>query len=148
MSDAHYDDRGSSAHPDTRPISERTTAQIRQPTPAPTYQPGRIVTDEQVDRALHSLQDDVRPIGDAKAAMTRADHMMCVTEALMFLKSDQTSDVRRKMDARSSSEYLKWTIEHATAAGEFQRLLAARESASLIIEVWRTQGANMRKANI
>lgn len=108
----------------------------------------RIVTEEDVEKALSFLRDNARAIGDAKARAVRAGHMLRHIEALEFKLSDATSNDKRQADARSSDAYLEAINEDAMAAAEYEKMRALREAAAMKIEAWRTEQSNFRAMKI
>lgn len=108
----------------------------------------RIVTEEEVEKALTFLRDNARAIGDAKARAVRAGHMLKHTEALEFKASNETSNDKRQADARTSDAYLEAINEDAISAGELAKMYALREAAAMKIEAWRTQESNHRAMKI
>ena len=108
----------------------------------------RIVTEEEVGKALDWLRDSAFDIGQAKARAVKAERMVSHTEALMFLAAEGSSAEARKAGARASSEYLDAINEEAFAAGELAKLYSLREAASMKIEAWRTQESNFRAMKV
>ena len=108
----------------------------------------RIVTNEDVERALSWLRDSAFDIGQAKARAVKAENMLKHVEALMFVGSDAKSAEARKCEARTTSEYLDAINEHAFAAGELAKLYSLREAAAMKIEAWRTQESNFRAMKV
>ena len=104
----------------------------------------RIVTDAGVDKALSFLRDNARAIGQAKSRLVKAQAMISHVEAILTLKSDQTSDTKRRAEARASERYLEAINEEAAAAGDFEMLRALREAAAATVEAWRSEQANYR----
>lgn len=104
----------------------------------------RIVSDEDMERALHFLAQNAAEIGHARQRMLESDALLKRTEAIAFLGSKQTSAEAKKADARASDKWLEASTEAATAAGEFQKQLALREAAAARIEAWRSESANYR----
>lgn len=107
----------------------------------------RIVTEEELEKALDWLRDNAHDMGQAKARLVKAQHMIGHVEALLSLRSDQSSDMKRKAEARASDKYLEAINEEAEAAGEHEKLKALREAAALKIEAWRSEQANYRAIN-
>jgi hypothetical protein len=108
----------------------------------------RIVTEEDLEKALDFLRDSAIDIGSAKARTVRAGHMLRHIEALEFKMSAEKSAEARKADARCSLRYVNAIEEDAVAAGEYQKLIALREAASLKIESWRSEQATWRAMRI
>jgi hypothetical protein len=111
------------------------------------HQP-RIVSDADLEKALDWLRDSAQEIGDAKARLVRAGHMVKHIEALELKMSSEKSVEARKADARCSERYLSAIEEDAVATGEYQKLASLREAASLKIEAWRSEQANFRALKI
>ena len=51
----------------------------------------RIVTDDDVDRALSFLRDSAIEVGHARSTLIKAEHMVQHIEALMMLASEEKS---------------------------------------------------------
>jgi hypothetical protein len=107
-----------------------------------------VVTEVELAKALDWLRDSAADMGDAKARLVRAEHMVKHTEALLMRASDAKSAEMRKADARCDPRWLEATGEEAVAAGEYEKLKALREAAALKIEAWRTEQANYRSMKL
>lgn len=104
----------------------------------------RIVNDEDVDKALCWLRDSAQDIGDARAEVIRAGHMVKVTKALvMKMHNDKPVSVQER-EALASPQYLAAIERDAVAAGEFEKLKSLRDAAALKIEAWRSEQATWR----
>lgn len=108
----------------------------------------RLVTNNELDKALAFLRDSAGAMGEAKARLIRAGHMVAHTEALMVVGSSESSADKRKADARASQRYLDAINEEADAAGEFEKLKSLREAAAMKIEAWRSEQANFRAMKV
>lgn len=108
----------------------------------------RIVTEEELEKALDWLRDSAQEMGRCKGRLVKAQHMLGHIEALLSLKSDQSSDMKRKAEARSSEKFLEAIDEEAEAAAEFEKMKALREAAALKIETWRSEQANYRALKV
>jgi len=108
----------------------------------------RIVTNEDISKALDWLRDSAMALGQAKARAIKADHMIKYIEALKFKASDASSNDARRADARTSEEYIDAINEDAFASGELAKMQALREAAALKIEAWRSEQANFRSMKI
>lgn len=104
----------------------------------------RIVEENDVERALDFLRDSAREMGEAKAEMIRASHMIKVTKALSMRMYNDKPISFQEREAYVSAEYLAALERDAKAAGEYERLRALREAASMRIEAWRSQEATFR----
>lgn len=108
----------------------------------------RIIRDDDVEAALSWLRDSAQAIGKAKERTVKAGHVLRHIEALEFKMSEAKSAEAKKADARTSERYLAAIDEDAQAAGEYERMKALREAAALVIESWRSEGANFRAMRI
>jgi len=108
----------------------------------------RIVTDEALEKALSWLRDNAQEMGDAKAETIRASHRLKVVKALeMKLHNDKPVSVQER-EALASQAYSEALERDAIAAGEYEKMRALREAASLKIEAWRSEQANYRALRI
>lgn len=119
-------------------ISERATAAI------PKQTLGRIVSDNEVERALDFLRDSADSVGKARARLIRSGHMVKHVEALLTLASEQRSVEAKKCEAKTDPRWLEAVTEEAEAAGEFEKLRALREAADAKIRAWQSESANYR----
>ena len=108
----------------------------------------RIVTDEEVDKALHFLARSASAIGDARRAMIETEALVKRTEAILYLQSEQKTADGKKAEARASDRWMEASTQAAIAAGEFQTQLALREAASAKIEAWRSEQATHRATRL
>jgi hypothetical protein len=132
-------------------ISARAAETIKQPADYPSaaaIRRDQIVSHDDVDKAISYLRDSAVALGTAKARLIKAQRMIDHIEALMMLKSEQSSDLKRKADARSSDRYLSALNEEADAAGQYETMRAYREAASMRIETWRTEQSNYRAMRV
>ena len=115
--------------------------------PAP-QKPSRIVSEEDVHSAMEYLRDSAHKLGKARERAKKAEHMLDHTEALLFKMSAESSDAKRKADARTQQRWLDAAQEDAEATGELAKLYALREAASAVIEGWRTESATYRSMKL
>lgn len=128
-------------------ISERATAGIKtMPAHEQKAHQGsnRIVTDDEVGDALRWLATNARDVGEARARMVRAGHMLKHVEALGYLASEEKTVDAKKCSVRASAKWLEAVEEDALAAGEFEKMKALREAAAARIECWRSESATLR----
>lgn len=104
----------------------------------------RLVTDDEVGDALRWLATNAREIGEARARLVKAGHMIKHVEALLFLASVEKTVDAKKASVRASEKWLEAINEEAEAAGHFEQLKALREAAAARIEAWRTESASLR----
>ena len=104
----------------------------------------RIVSSQEIDKALEFLRDSAFQIGKVVERYTKAEKMLGHIEALLFEASDQKSAEARKAEARTDPRYVAAINELAVSAGEKAKLYALREAASMKIEAWRTESSTLR----
>lgn len=126
-------------------ISERARAGVTELTP-PVY--GRIVSNEDVAKALDWLRDSAHLLGQLAEVSMNASNLVKHTEALLFLGSEEKSAEARKADARCQDKWLDASAEEAKAHGELVKLKALREAAAAKIEAWRSEQANFRAMKV
>ena len=108
----------------------------------------RIVGDDDVEKALDWLASSAKELGEAKAEMVRASHMLKVTKALVMKMHNEKPISAQEREAYVSKEYMAALERDAVAAGEYERLRALREAASMRIESWRTESSNYRSMKL
>ena len=115
--------------------SERATASIER---------SRMISDEEVDKALSWLRDNAKTLGDAKAETVRCGHMIKHVKALVMKMHNEIPFSGQEREALASDRYVQALEADAVAAGEYEKLRALREAAALKIEAWRTEQSNFR----
>jgi dsRNA-specific ribonuclease len=108
----------------------------------------RIVTEVELEKALDFLRDNAKALGEAKARVVKAGHMLKHLEALEYKKSDSKTTEAKKADARTSEAFVAAIIEDAEAAGAYEMMKSLREAAALKIESWRSEQANYRAMRV
>lgn len=108
----------------------------------------RIVSDEDLEKALDWLRDSASDLGEAKAETIRASHMLKVVKALRMKHDNEKPVSHQEREALASEEYREALERDALAAGEYEKLRALREAAALKIETWRSEQANYRALRI
>jgi beta-phosphoglucomutase-like phosphatase (HAD superfamily) len=112
------------------------------------HHPPRIVTDEDVDKALAFLRDSAKELGAAKQALMEKESLVKRTKALvMRMHSDKTLGAAER-EAILDPRYEKAETEEAEAAGVFETLRALRDAASAKIECWRSEQATYRSMKL
>lgn len=84
------------------------------------------------------------PSGLPERSLLLAGHMLKHIEAIMLLKETDGAIEIRKARVKASAKWLEAAQEAAKAAGEFEKLTAAREAAASRIEAWRSEMATLR----
>lgn len=108
----------------------------------------RIVTDEDLEKAIDWLRDSAQAMGDAKAESVRAGHMIKHVKALEMKKHNDKPASHQEREALASEAYLAALERDAVAAGEYEKMRSLREAAALKVECWRSEQANFRAMRI
>lgn len=104
-----------------------------------------IVNDDTVSKALQYLAIDPHPIALAKKDMVDAENEREAWFAARF-RLEQGSIRERECAVEASEVFAKLKSKESDAAMEFERHRARVRSAEMIIEVWRSEQANVRAA--
>lgn len=104
-----------------------------------------IVSEQNIHDALAYLAIDPHPIALARKDVTDAENKAKETYATLFLGASGSVDARRQT-AESSSTYVQAKDIEATAILDLERHRARVKAAEMLIEVWRTENANIRAA--
>jgi hypothetical protein len=105
-----------------------------------------IVTDTNFHDALAYLAQDPHPIALARKDVTDAENEAKRAFAQAFLNSKGSSADARKADAELDEDYIAMKDREAEMVMEFDRHRARVKAAEMLIEVWRSENANVRAA--
>jgi hypothetical protein len=103
------------------------------------------VSEKNVSDALTYLAADPHPIAEARFRLTMAENLAKETYAHAFLKSEGTVKERECM-AETTGDVIKRKRDEADCVLEFERHRSRVKAAEMLIEVWRTENANARRA--
>lgn len=104
-----------------------------------------IVSEQNVHDALAYLAQDPHPLALARKDVTDAENTAKALFAALFLEAAGSVDVRRQT-AESADDYLHAKENEADAILALERHKARVKAAEMLIEVWRTENANIRAA--
>lgn len=104
-----------------------------------------IVSEKNVSDALTYLADDPHPIAEARWSLTNAENKSRETYARCFLAAVGAVETR-KATAEVASEYITAKAAEAEAVKQFERCRSRVKAAENLIEVWRSENANIRAA--
>lgn len=104
-----------------------------------------IVSDDTVSKALVYLADDPHPFALAKKAVADAENKCKRHYAEQFLAAEGSVDARRAT-AEMSDRYQFAKAEETEAVLELERHRARSRAAEMLIEMWRSEQANVRAA--
>lgn len=103
------------------------------------------VSEKNVSDALTYLAADPHPIAEARFRLTMAENLAKETYAHAFLAAEGTVK-ERECFAEVSGEHVKRKRDEADCIMEYERHRSRVKAAEMLIEVWRTENANARRA--
>jgi hypothetical protein len=104
-----------------------------------------IVADDTVSKALAYLADDPHPLALARKYLTDAETASKRVYAQAFLDAEGSVDAR-KAQAEISNGYQLAKANESNAVLELERHKSRSRAAEMIIEMWRSEQANVRAA--
>lgn len=104
-----------------------------------------IVSEKNVSTALEYLAIDIHPFALAKKHVTDAENKSKEASARAFLSAGGSVEAR-KATAETDPDFMAAKADHAEAILELERHRARAKAAEMLIEVWRTENANIRAA--
>jgi hypothetical protein len=104
-----------------------------------------IVSEKNISDALAYLAIDPHPLALARKDVVDAESSSKQTYAEQFLAAEGSVDAR-KATAEASRGYQCAKADEADAILEFERHKARARAAEMLIEVWRSENANVRAA--
>lgn len=107
-----------------------------------------MISQEQLERAMHYLAETDRREAELKVDALRAEHKMKATEGAQFLGADGKNATERTAQAKNSQAYKDAESEYFAAVLAHQEVKNRRARAELVIELWRTESANRRMGNL
>lgn len=104
-----------------------------------------MVSEQQLEGAMNYLAETDSEGAELKAAVLRTEHMAKVTESLIFSAATGNNEERKASARTHPDSTLAWET-HFGAVKNYEVIRARRERAALVIEVYRTESANRRRA--
>ena len=103
------------------------------------------VSEKNVSDALIYLSCDPHPIAVAKFNLTVAENRTRETFANIYLGKTGTIDTRKAL-VESDPVYMEMKQQEAECVMEFERHRSRVKAAEMLLEVWRSENANIRAA--
>ena len=103
----------------------------------------QIVTEEQVHNAVDYLNHHAVGYGEAKATRIKAEYMLKHIKAVAMKQFDGSVSGQER-EALASKSYVDAVEEIFNATVKEEHIKAKKETAGMIVELWRTQSANLR----
>lgn len=106
-----------------------------------------MISDERVEAALEYIRDHARPLAQAAAEVEMLGHKIKTLKAVAFSAASGTVAEREACANQNAGVISAYeALRDAVARREEYRTLI--KAAELLIDVWRTEAANMRRGNI
>lgn len=106
-----------------------------------------MIDTERRDKALQYLIDTDEKAAKARAYMLGLMKQESTIVGSLILQLKGTV-AEKEAGAKTSHEYKCWREDYENAVADFEIYKNRRHTAELIIEVWRSEGANRRQGNI
>ena len=103
-----------------------------------------MISEEEIEKAVHWLAKSAPDIAKAKAEMIYADEYRKSLKAILMSQSDETANNAKETWAYAHSDYLAHLENIKLTVLNFEKLRAQREAATMKIEAWRSMNANYR----
>lgn len=104
-----------------------------------------MISDQRAEEAFERLRDSVAEVGRAKGELEKSKILAKRTRKKVFLTASG-SVAEREAVAESATEVESVDERYITAVVEFETITAMRELESTVLDVWRTECANRRRA--
>jgi hypothetical protein len=105
-----------------------------------------LINEDRVEKALVYLTDTDFECANAKVSAERWKYLAKRHRAVSILAStDKMTAQVKDAKAENSSEVIEAEEKYFSALEMFEQMSAKRKTEQLVIEVWRTEQANLRK---
>jgi len=105
------------------------------------------ITSERRETCLNYLAETDIEYAKAKALMIGLEHQKYTVLSTQQLDSDYSSIGESKADAYTTKAYRLWRADYRDAVYDFELLKNKRSTATLIVELWRSE-LSARKAGM
>lgn len=106
-----------------------------------------MITDEKLSDALGFLSESDEKAAELHTQAERMDYRSKMIRDEVFLHSEGTV-AERTARAGCSPEYRSAVVDYLSALEESKAIQNKRNTASLIVDIWRTEQANRRQGQI
>jgi hypothetical protein len=107
-----------------------------------------VITEQRLEQALTFIAESDQQIGHWRAEVLRSEFLGKSAEALAFKSAAGTSAEERKQSAKLTPEVAEAWERHFKAVLEYEKLKAQRERQYIVIELYRTMSANLRRGQV
>ena len=103
-----------------------------------------IVTEEQIHNAVEYLNHNAVKLGQAKATRVKAEYMLKHIKAVAMKQYGAMPVSGQEREALASQSYVDAVTAIFDATVVEETLRAKKETAAMLVDMWRTQSANLR----
>jgi len=107
-----------------------------------------MISDEKRDKALTYLAETDISAAEARADVERQEYILKQIKAAAYLDSMESTIDAKKADVEIDQSVLDQKENCIQSLIDYQGVANKRETARLIIEVWRSENANRRQGGI
>jgi hypothetical protein len=104
----------------------------------------RLISDDLVDQALHTISTTAEATAAARAIRLRCEFRRKTVRARLIRQSNEKTAELRSAYAESDGEYLDACREECEAVERDEFLRASRNDAATIISAWQTEESSRR----
>ena len=104
-----------------------------------------IVSETECDKAVDYIRDNAPKVAQAKGQLVYLESYGKSLKATLMKHSDEKSAAAQERDAYASDQWIRHCEELRDATVEYEMARGMVSSASIKIEVWRSESANNRK---
>lgn len=98
-----------------------------------------MISNERLDKCINYLAETDQPYAKAKSFMLGIEHQKNTILGVQQLESDLKAVANKRADAYTSKAFEEWRREYRDAVYDFEILKNKRVTATLIIDVWRSE---------
>ena len=106
-----------------------------------------MITEERLYKAMQILAESDEKAAALKTDVARAKYRLDRVKATIQVHSEGAQE-QRKAIALTAPETQQAELEHLDALQAYEALANDRKTQELVVEVWRSEGANRRAGNI
>lgn len=107
-----------------------------------------MIGEEKLTKALGYLAETDHPYAQAKAAVDGYKYRLKIAKAQALLGAGSGTVPEKEAKAETDQGYRMMVDEYEDAVTDMHTMGTKRETAKLIIEVWRTEQANQRVGHV
>ncbi len=103
------------------------------------------ISSDRLQKALTYLAETDQPFANARGFMEGMSKQEKTVLGMIFLEKTGNNQ-EREYQARTSNEYEEWRTKYQNAVCDYELYRNKRITETLVVEVWRSLGANRRQA--